>query len=366
MENLRVWAQVDLGAVAHNTRAIDRFLNGKCKIMAVVKDNAYGHGAVEIARTVLDNGAHSLGVSTVEEGCQLRAAGIKAPILVLGAILPGQVDDAVREGLAVALFDQALARDLNRAAQRWNQPALAHLKVDTGMGRLGVLPPQVPEFLQALGSLDHLDLQGIFTHLATADEEDETYTLSQLKAFEEVLATCRRYGYGELTIHAANTAATLAHPQSHYDLVRPGLGIYGLHPSPKTRSTVPLQPVLSLYCRVMQVKEVPSGSAISYGCTYRTQGPTKIAVLPIGYADGFLRILSNNGRVIIKGRSCPVVGRVCMDYCMVDVGDLDVEPGEPVQLIGPDLPVEEVAEKMGTISYEVLCLLGPRVRRCYV
>ena len=365
-----VWAEVNLDHVAHNVRWLARRAR-PAALMAVVKADGYGHGAVPVARVALANGATWLGVATPEEGIALRRAGIEADVLVLGAFLPGQEEAYLDAGLQATLCHWPGAEALGRAGVARGRRVPVHVKVDTGMGRLGVLPAEAPDFIARVASHPGLELVGVYTHLATADEPDQTYALAQLKAFREVLAQCAARGVHVPLAHAANSAALLVLDGASFGLVRAGIAVYGLQPSRHVALTAkaPLRPALSLKARLASVKRLPAGHGVSYGCTYVTETDTNVGVVPLGYADGYSRRLSGRAQVLVRGRRCPVIGRICMDQCMVDLGDLEVQAGEEVVLIGrqgqEEITADEVAEWMDTISYEVVCHIGPRVPRVY-
>lgn len=368
-----VWAEIDLRAIAHNIKEIRRVASPSAKVMAVVKANGYGHGAVEVSRTALANGADWLGVARVAEGVALREAGIEAPVLVLGYIPPEQSGEVVRHRLSQAVYTRDMALALDDAAAREGTRARVHFKVDTGMGRIGWVagPGAVREILE-LARLPHLEVEGIFTHFAAADAADKRYTLEQFQKFIEVVEELRKNGLEFPIRHAANSAAIMELPQTHLDMVRAGIVVYGLYPSDEVdRSRVDLHPAMSLKARVAYVKEVPAGFKVSYGCTYTTSRPTVIATLPLGYADGYSRLLSSRGEVLLHGRRAPVVGRVCMDQVMVDVGHIPgVKMGDEAVLIGRqgdgEISADEVAARLGTINYEVVCMVSYRVPRIYV
>lgn len=361
-----VWAEVDLQAVWHNVQVLLTLVNPETKLLAVVKANGYGHGAAEIAKVCLQAGASWLGVAIPEEALALREAGITAPILILGYVPPEVAEAVVEAELSSAVFSEQVAQALSRASRRVGRPARVHLKVDTGMGRLGVRPEGIREFVRLLRRLPGLHIEGVFTHFATADEQDLSYSREQLERFRQVLEVVEGEGLAIPLRHAANSAATLALPESHFDLVRIGLALYGIAPAPHLRGKVPLKPAMTLKGRVAFVKRVPPGTSISYGRTFTTQAETVVATIPLGYADGYPRSLSNRGYVLLNGRRVPVIGRVCMDHFMVDATEaMPVEEGEEVTIFGPGLPVEEVAEWAGTIPYEILTGVSSRVPRVY-
>lgn len=367
-----VWAEIDLSAISHNIREIRRVTAPAARVMAVVKADGYGHGAVEVSRTALACGAEWLGVARTGEGAALRDAGIEAPVLVLGYTPPEQFREVLERRLAQAVYNRKMALDLAAEAGKTGEKARVHLKVDTGMGRLGWLAGAgagaCGEILD-LARNPHLELEGIFTHFAAADALDQNYTLEQFYRFMELTEQLRRSGLEFPLKHAANSAALLGMPETHLDLVRAGIAIYGLKPSDEVNySNVRLHPALELKARVAYVKEVPAGFAVSYGCTYRTGRATCIATLPLGYADGYPRLLSSRGEALIHGCRAPVVGRVCMDQIMVDVGHIqNVKMGDEAVLIGrqgdEEITTGEVAARVGTIHYEIVSQINARVPR---
>lgn len=363
------WADIDLAALCFNARQLAGAFG--TDLLAVVKANAYGHGAPAVARALLDSDATRvkiLGVARVDEGIELREAGIEAPILILSAILPDEAACAVEFDLMPTLFTPALARALNDAAHQQSRLARAHLKIDTGMGRLGVAVDEAAPFFNSLRQYEHLKIEGIYTHFACADEMPDEMSCRQLEVFERALHKC---GVSlneprEMLLHAANSAAALRYSSARYDLARPGLALYGVNPlGSNVAPDVALKPVMTLRSRVTFVKSVPRGATVSYGATWRAERPSRIATIPIGYADGYARRLSNRAQVLIGGRRAPLVGRVTMDQILVDVTDMPVEIGDIVTLWGDHLPVEEVAEWAETIAYELLCAVAPRVTRVY-
>lgn len=363
------WVEINLDAISQNVAELRR-LSPNAQLMAVVKADGYGHGALQVARTALEAGATWLGVATVEEGVELRRNGVVAPTLVFGYVPEEQIGMVVLHGIRPAVFSLDLARALEDRGKGLVRQAYLHLKVDTGMGRVGVRPDEIVAFVRALKQLPHVEIEGVFTHLATADEPDNPFAAEQLAEFERVLALLREEGINPPVIHAANSAGIMLWPDSHYDLVRAGIAMYGHPPDPAVTWPAKLTPALTWRTRVGLVKEVPAGTPVSYGCTYRSETAERIASLPVGYADGFPRGLSNKGQVLIRGRRCQVVGRVCMDQTMVRIPDgLSVEPGDEVVIIGEQggdaITASEVAGHLGTINYEVLCAISKRVPRLY-
>lgn len=363
--------EIDLGALRANTQLACRLAGPGVEVMAVVKADGYGHGALPAAQAALEAGASWLGVAIPEEGVRLREAGIEARILVLGPAPLEQADLVVRHGLDQCVSDLEQAEALSRAARRAGRPAAVHLKVDTGMGRVGIPPAEVLPAAARLSSLTFLQPAGLMTHFAEADAEDPGFTREQLVRFHEAEAVLRGVGIRVPMRHAANSAGLLYHPEARLDLVRPGILLYGCPPARRPRPGDPaLTPALRFRTEVLQMKEVPAGVGISYGRTFIAPRPLRVATLPVGYADGFSRLLSNVGQVLIGGRRAPVVGRVCMDMTMVDVTDIPgVRVGDEAVLIGRqadgEITADEHAAWQGTISYEVLCAIGPRVPRVY-
>jgi alanine racemase len=362
------WVEIDLGAIAGNTRLTSERLSPGVELMAVLKADAYGHGARRVARTVLHNGATWLGVACLSEGIELRSAGIEAPILNLGYTPAWQAREAVRHNIASSVYSLDVAQALARAGRDLGKLAAVHVKVDTGMGRLGVMPAEVVDLLQNLHGLAGLDVQGLFSHLADADDADPAYTDMQLARFRDVVESLRREGLQPRKVHVANSAATLKRPDSHWNMVRVGIILYGLAPSEETPLPVGYRPAMAFKCQVAQVKDLPAGSCVGYGCTFTAEQPMRIAVIPVGYADGFRRAPRHWGHVLVCGHRAPLVGRVCMDQTMVDVTHIPgVRKGDEVVLIGSQgdesLTAEDVAAQLGTINYEVVSEILARVPR---
>jgi alanine racemase len=361
--------EVDLDRIQANVTRLLGCAQG-AELMAVVKADGYGHGAIPVARAALAAGATWLGVATVEEGITLRHAGLVVPIFVLGYVSPAQAKLILMHDLRCAIFHEALTAALATQAQQIGRRAKVHLKVDTGMGRIGVEPHRALLFAQTLMQNPYVELEGVFTHLATADEPDNDYAVQQLQRFDNVLAELRVHGIEPPVIHAANSAGTMLYPQGHYNLVRAGIAIYGLPPDSAVDWPILLQPALTWRTHVGMAKVVQPGMPISYGCTYRTTAQEQIISLPVGYADGYFRSLTNKGSVLIHGQRCPVVGRVCMDQTMVRVPlNMSVAIGDEVVLLGVQgdetITAGEIASLVGTINYEVVCAIGKRVPRIY-
>ncbi len=362
------WLEVDLGAIGHNLRLIRQLLGDQVDVMVVLKADGYGHGAVRIARTALNNGARMLGVACLSEGAMLRQAGIEGPILVLGYTPGWQAREALRNDIVATVFDLDTMRAFGQAARDMGHPARVHIKVDTGMGRLGLLPEDVVPVLRQAVEIPGLSIEGIFTHFSVADELDKSYTYLQTGRFEEVLHQLEMAGIHIPLVHAANSAALLTVPEACYRMVRVGIALYGLAPSQDVPLPGGFRQALAFKTRIAQVKLLPPGSFVSYGNTYQTRTHERIAVIPVGYADGFRRAPAHWGEVLVHGQRAPIVGRVCMDQTMLNVTHISkAQQGDEVVLIGrqgsEEITVEEVASRLGTISYEVVSEILARVPR---
>jgi alanine racemase len=363
------WIEVDTSAVRRNTAAVCALVGRDVQVMAVVKADGYGHGMAAAARAALAGGASHLGVASAAEGAELRAAGIEAPILVLGCGMPEQARDVVEHGLTQTLATEAMARALSGEAVAAGREVAVHLKVDTGMGRLGLWPQELPAFARLVSQLPGLRVEGVYSHLATADHDDTTYARGQANRFRQALAGLEAAGIKPMLRHLANSAATVRFPEMWYDMVRAGLLIYGLDPLPGELAQIDLTPALTWKSRIAALKHTPAGQPVSYSGLYVTRKATRIACVPVGYADGFPRALSNVGQVLIHGRRCPVVGAVCMDQMLVDVGDVAAKAGDEVVLIGEQMgeriTANEIAAAQGTVVHEVVARLGKRVPRMH-
>jgi len=361
------WVEVDLKAIAANVEAIKAFIGPEVEIIAVVKANAYGHGEVAVARTALAHGATRLAVHRMLDGVRLRQGGITAPILVLGYTPPSGLPMVIEHQLTQTVIDVPVAEALAALA---HGPTPVHIKVDTGMSRYGLFPHQVLEFVRAVQALPHLYIEGIFSHFATADEADRGPMLAQWQAFQGVLQELEAAGIRIPVRHICNSAAILTLPEAHLNAVRPGLLIYGLAPTDAVPMPFPLQPALTLKSTVVQVKDLPAGSAIGYGRSYITPTPMRVALVPIGYGDGYHRLISNRGAVLIRGQRAPIRGRVSMDQIVVEVSAIpDVAIGDEVVVIGAQgeerIGAEEVARWAETIPYEVLTSIHTQIPRRY-
>lgn len=362
----RVEAIVDLSAIAHNVREIRQKVGPQKRLMAVVKADGYGHGAFEVGEVALRNGADALGVSSPEEGQTLREAGIQAPIFVLGLFEPGEERKIVECQLTQTVASLEALKALDRAAKRGEKKVPIHLKVETGMGRIGLPPEKVLAFVRQVFEFKNLFLEGLYSHFAAADQKNKDFALQQLALFKKVIAQLESVGVGIPLKHIANSAAVLDLPDSYLDMVRPGIMIYGLYPSESVTRSIDLKPAMSLRTRVSFLKELAPGFSVSYGGTFVAPQQIRVATLPVGYADGYSRLLSNRAEVIIRGKRLPQIGTICMDMLMVDVSALqDIQVGDEAILFGEGLPVEELAQIMGTINYEVICGISKRVPRLY-
>ena len=376
MDSPLVWAEVDLKAIAHNIRELRRITNPKARFMAVVKANAYGHGIIEVARESLESGTEVLGVTNIEEGIRLRKAGLDAPVLIFGYTSPIHAKKLIEFDLIQTVYSYEISRKLSQAAIAYGKKIKVHIKVDTGMGRLGLLGKikdnSVSE-VESISRLPMLELEGIYTHFATADKSDRSYAYRQFEIFMDFLNQLRIAGLEIPVTHAANSAAIINMPETHLDMVRSGISIYGLYPSQEVdRSIIKLKPAMELKTKIIHLKKVPAGFKVSYGITYETEKPTTIATVPIGYADGLNRLLSSNGRMLVKGgHNAPIVGRVCMDLTMLDVGKISgVAMEEEVIVFGnqgnSSITVDEIASTINTINYEVVSTIMDRVPRIYL
>ena len=367
------WAEIDLNAIEHNIREIKNLLGPKAKLAAIIKADAYGHGSIRIAQSAILSGADILAVSALDEALELRQADINAPILILGYSESSYAPYLVEYDISQTIYNYQMAKDLSDAAVNQNKIARIHLKIDSGMGRIGFLPTEesFQEILSIL-RLPNLYLEGLFTHFASADESDRTYTHKQYEKFKAFSDRLLNLGYQPKYIHCANSATIIEYPDYHLDLVRAGIILYGVYPSNEVkRNKLNLRPAMSVKTKINNIKLLPKDESISYGRQYITKKETKVATISIGYADGYPRKLSNKARVIVNGEFAEVIGTICMDQCMIDVTHIkNIAIGDEVVVFGRQknktIPVEEIANNLGTVSYEVLCDIGRRLPRIYV
>ena len=378
------WAEVNLDAYAHNIRELRRISRPPARLMAVVKANGYGHGSVEVAREALQNGAQYLGVARIDEAIPLRQAGLEVPILIFGYTPPDLAPLLIDYELTQTVYSISTASALSEQATRKGKKIIIHLKVDSGMGRLGFLLAATNDTrddiatrnsvraIETISRLPGLTVEGIFTHFATADSAEKSYANMQLDRFMDLLTRLQKQGLEPPIRHAANSGALIDMPDSHLDMVRPGIATYGLHPSDEVnKSRVDLRPVMSLKTRVIHLKRVPPGFNISYGITFQTKNHTTIATVPVGYADGFNRLLSSRGHMLVHGQRVPIVGRVCMDLTMLDVGEVSgVALEDEVVVFGEQgkgaVTADEIASSLDTINYEIVSTITARVPRIYL
>jgi alanine racemase len=371
MPSLRdAWAEVDTSAITANVRSLRALTAPGTRFMAVVKADGYGHGSVEAAEASLAGGADRIGVATVEEGVQLRESGIVAPIHLLSEPPMDAMEQVVASDLVPTMFRAQAAGALSAAAVASGSTVRYHLKVDTGMNRIGVSPDDTLDLAVTLSRLPGLEMEGVFTHFATADVPGDWDFERQMERFTRVLEDLRDSRLMPPLAHAANSPATILHPESHLDMVRCGISIYGLHPDPSTEGRVELRPAMSVKARVTNVHTVPTGDGVSYGLTWRAATPTQVATIPLGYADGLHRVLSGRMRVLAGGTSCTQIGRICMDQTMFEIPrSATIEVGDEVVLVGSQgleqIALEEPASAAGTINYEMACSFALRLPRTY-
>ncbi len=368
----RLLAEINLDAIGNNIREIRKLIKEKTQLLAVVKADAYGHGAEEVAKVCLYNGADQLAVATCNEGVQVRQWSIQVPVLILGNTVEGQLETVINNNLTQAVFRYETAKKMSDMAVKLNKTALIHIKIDTGMSRIGFLPnDEALDEIEKIFALPNLKVTGVFTHFATADEKDKTFTMVQYKRFRFITDALNAKGHTDFIRHCANSGAILDMPELQLDMVRAGIIIYGMYPSTQVTHPINLIPAMSLKSQISYVKYLEENVSIGYGRTYFTTQKTKVATIPIGYADGYSRAFSNKARVIINGHYAPIIGNVCMDQMMVDVTNIpDVKDGDSVIIMGSDgkntVSAEELANIAGTINYEIVCDVGKRVPRVYV
>ena len=370
----RAWAEINLDNIAHNAKEIRRITRPKAEIMGVVKADAYGHGVTEVVDTILESGVDSFAVSMLDEAIQLRKKGLDVPILVLSYTDPIRASEIIQYNITQTVFSHDLAEALSKAAQSMGRKVRIHIKVDTGMARVGFMPGySAVKNIVDISKLPSLIIEGMFTHFASADETDKSYTNKQFERFMSICSELNRIGVLIPVKHCANSAAIIDCPEMHLDLVRPGIILYGLYPSGSVDdSLISLKPAMSLKANIIMVKTVEENTPVSYGRIFTTHRKSRIATIPVGYADGYTRLLTGKGHVLVNGERAPIVGRICMDQCMIDVTELKnaVEVGDEVVLLGEQqgelITAENLAEQIGTINYEVVSLIGKRIPRFYI
>jgi len=365
------WLEIDLSVLENNYKYIRSRINKETKIAAVVKANAYGHGAVRVAQKLSELGTEYFCVGSPDEGIELRKAGIKEPIIVLAEVLKSQYNDIIKGDLIQTAASWKSLKSLDKAGIKAEGKIKVHLKVDTGMGRIGFFPEELVDIYSSALKLKNIKIEGIFSHLARADEKNKDFSYKQLQIFNSALKKIKSAGFQLPLLHIANSAAVIDLEKTSFDLVRPGIMLYGLLPSDELSQEVNLKPLLSFKTKIMQLRKLPAGSAVSYGSTYITDSAEKLAVLPVGYKDGYPRLLSNQGEVLINGQLAPIQYRVCMGQTIVSVEEIEnVEVGDEVVLIGKQLNKEitasEIADLCGTINYEIVCNLSERLEKIYI
>ncbi len=370
----RAWAEINLDNIAHNVREIRRITDKKAEICGAVKADAYGHGVFEVSQTLIRNGVSSLAVSMLDEAIQLRNNGISVPILILGYTDPKRAQEIIEHEVTQTVFSHDLAIALSDAAIKMGKDIKIHIKIDTGMARIGFLPGySAVKDVMKIAKLQKIVIEGMFTHFAAADETDKSYTLMQFEKFMSICTELNRIGIYIPIKHVANSAGIIQFPEMHLNMVRPGIVLYGLYPSNEVDKTkLDLKQAMELKANVIFVKEVEKDTFVSYGRVYKTHSKAKLATIPIGYADGYTRLLTGKGKVLINGEKAPIVGKICMDQCMADISDLnkEVNVGDEVVLFGKQddsvITIEEVAGSVGMINYELVCIIGKRIPRFYI
>jgi alanine racemase len=367
------YAEINLDHLAHNMREVRRLAGKESQVMAVIKADGYGHGAAKIAQTLLDNGADRFAVAVLDEAIELRKAGFEVPVFVLGYTQPERAEEVMKYELEQSVYSLEAASALSKAATEQKKTALVHIKIDTGMGRIGLQAnTEAVEIIKSINALPNLKIKGIFTHFAVADEVDKTYTQMQFDKFKWICDELENNGVNIELKHCGNSATIIDLPDMHLNMVRAGIMLYGLAPSKDVMlNKLELKEVMSLKVRITHVKEIEAGQSVSYGRRFIADKKATIASLPIGYADGYTRLLSGKAEALVKGQRVPVVGRICMDQCMIDVTDIEnVKVGDEVVLFGSQgdgfISIDEVAEKLGTINYEIVCMISRRIPRVYV
>ena len=365
------WVEIDISALTHNIAAIQKRVGIQVSIIGIVKADAYGHGDYEVCKVLQSLGVETTGVAILEEGIHLRTKGIRTPLLLLGGVFEDQIDEVIRYNLMPTVYDSGLAGALSKKACYFNRNVKVHVYVDTGMGSIGVKHNKAVEFVKALKTMQNIIIDGIYTHCSSSDERDPSYTNLQIKRFKEVLAGLEAIKLHIPFRHMANSGAIIGHPDAYFNAVRPGLSLYGMYPAEEVSRNIRIRPVMSLKTKIIHIKDMEAGDVVGYGRTHQITKPSRIATLPMGYDDGYNRLHSNQGKVIIRGIKAPIVGRVCMDQCFVDVSGIrDASVGDEVVLYGSQgretITVEFVARQLNTIPYEITCNVSKRVPRIYV
>lgn len=368
----RTWAEVDLDAIAHNIREIRKITNPNAQIMAVVKADAYGHGFLEVTRTLLENGADRLAVAVLQEGKQLRSRGVTVPILLLGASMENDIDDIINFDITPNVCSYEFAKAISYISEKKEKITKIHIKLDTGMSRIGFVVSennsQIIDEIEKITKLPYIEVEGIFSHLATSDEYDDSYTRLQFSRFMSVIKALEKRNIHIPIKHICNSAGIMMYPEMHLDMVRPGIILYGLYPSNEVdKKKLDLVPAMTLKSKITFVKTVEAGRGVSYGKEYITSKVTKIATVPIGYADGYLRKIAKKGKMIVHGQKVPIIGRICMDQCMIDVSDVhNIERGDEAIIFGREgITIDDLAQWLDTINYEISCVIGKRIPRIY-
>ncbi|MEE1223893.1 MAG: alanine racemase [Clostridia bacterium] len=369
----RTWAEIDLDAIAHNMREIRKITSPDAQIMAVVKADGYGCGFYETTKVLLENGADRLAVAILQEGKQLRKRGIDVPILILGASFEDDIEDIIDSDITPNVCSFEFAKAISEVSERKQKTTKIHIKLDTGMSRVGFLisdnNEKVIREIEKISQLPYIEIEGIFSHFSTSDEADDSYTRLQFKRFMEVCNELKNIGINIPIKHICNSAGVMMYPEMHLDMVRPGVILYGMYPSEEVdKSRLNLIPAMTVKSKITFVKEVEAGRGVSYGKEYITDGTTKIATVPIGYADGYLRKIAKCGKMIVNGVKVPIIGRICMDQCMINVSNVhNIERGDEAIIFGREgITIDDLAKWLDTINYEISCVIGKRIPRIYI
>ncbi len=368
----RTWAEIDLDAIAHNMREIRKITNPDAQIMAVVKADAYGHGFLEVTKALLENGADRLAVAVLQEAKQLRSRGVNVPILLLGASMDNDIEDIINFDVTPNVFSYEFAKAISYVAEKKEKVTKIHIKLDTGMSRIGYVVSddntEIVNEIEKISKLPYIEIEGIFSHFSTSDEYDGSYTRLQFNRFMSVIGDLEKCGVNIPIKHICNSAGIMMYPEMHLDMVRPGVILYGMYPSDEVdKSRLDLIPAMTLKSKITFVKEVEPGRGVSYGKEYITDKVTKIATVPIGYADGYLRKIAGKGKMLVHGVKAPIIGRICMDQCMIDVTEVhNIERGDEAIIFGREgITIDDLASWLDTINYEVSCVIGKRIPRIY-